>query len=155
MSKKFLIPAVLALAVSTVGSAAVTSVSAEKKTSASGGQRSDFALFDGTNADDPDAGAQCGARGAAFTYYIAVSNFSNDTAILRVTYADGDLVRFNIPALSSFSLTQAAGGTADVDDVISVTSETPGALAGSVSALFPPSAKVPRGQNSYCVTLQP
>jgi hypothetical protein len=161
MSKKFLMPAILALTVS-AAAAADNQAGAAKKGASAGGERSDFALFDGTNAADPDAGVRCGARlqgngngAVAFTYHIAVSNFSNDVAYLRVTYGDGDLVRFAVPALSSFSLTQAAGGTFGVDDTIRVTSETAGALAGSVSVMLPAAAKPPQGQSSYCVTLQP
>ena len=158
MTKKFIIPALLACTLSAAAAAATSAVDADKKNPASGGERSDFALFDGTNAEDPDAGVRCGARlggnnVSAFTYHIAVSNFSNDVAYLRVTYADDDLVRFAIPALSSFSLSQAAGGTKDVDDTITVTSETEGALAGSVSVMVHSSAKPPAGQDSFCVTL--
>lgn len=158
MTKKLIIPALLACTLAASAATAATSaVDADKKNPASGGQRSDFALFDGTNAEDPDSGVRCGARQgnnvSAFTYHIAVSNFSNDVAYLRVTYADDDIVRFAIPALSSFSLTQAAGGTKGVDDTITVTSETEGALAGSVSVMVSSSAKPPSGQNSFCVTL--
>ena len=124
------------------------------------GTRTDFALFDGTNAAAPDAGVSCGARQGgnssrvvAFTIHIAVSNFTADPAVLRVTYADGDLVRFNIPAFSSFSLTQAAGGTKNVDDLLSVTSETPGALAGAVSISTSSSARRHPTLSSFCVTI--
>jgi hypothetical protein len=166
MIKKFLIPAVAALTFTAAASAQSSEFAASKKNSAAGGERSDFALFDGTNASDPDAGVRCGARIAgennnnggsavAFTYSIAVSNFSNDVAYLRVTYGDGDFVRFAVPSLSSFSLNQSAGGTKGVDDKITVTSETAGALAGAVSVMVPAAAKAPAGQSSYCVTLKP
>lgn len=167
MSKKFLVPAIIALTLTAAASAATTDSSESKKNSAAGGQRSDFALFDGTNASDPDAGVSCGARisgengngnnssAIAFTYSVAVSNFSNDAAFLRITYADGDFVRFAVPANSSFSLNQSAGGTKGVDDKIKVTSETAGALAGAVSIMVPSAAKAPAGQSSYCVTLKP
>ena len=165
MKKKFLVPAIVALTLAAASSVA-TADNEGKKNSASGGERSDFALFDGTNASDPDAGVSCGARlsnekdngkgsAIAFTYSIAVSNFSNDTAFLRVTYGDGDFVRFAVPANSSFSLNQSAGGTKGVDDKIVVTSETAGALAGAVSIMAPAQAKPPAGQSSYCVTLKP
>jgi hypothetical protein len=168
MSKKFLVPAIIALTLTAAASAATADSSESKKNSAAGGQRSDFALFDGTNASDPDAGVSCGARisgengngngnssAIAFTYSVAVSNFSNDVAFLRITYADGDLVRFAVPANSSFSLNQSAGGTKGVDDRIKVTSETAGALAGAVSIMVPSAAKPPAGQSSFCVTLKP
>ena len=165
MSKKFLVPAIIALTLTAAGSAANADSGEGKKNSAAGGQRSDFALFDGTNASDPDAGASCGARlsgengnnssAIAFTYSVAVSNFSNDVAFLRITYGDGDFVHFAVPANSSFSLNQSAGGTKGVDDKIKVTSETAGALAGAVSIMVPSAAKPPSGQSSYCVTLKP
>ena len=167
MSKKFLVPAIIALTLTAAASAATADPSESRKNAAAGGQRSDFALFDGTNASDPDAGVSCGARisgengngnngsAIAFTYSVAVSNFSNDLAFLRITYADGDFVRFAVPANSSFSLNQSAGGTKGVDDKIKVTSETAGALAGAVSIMVPSAAKAPAGQSSFCVTLKP
>jgi hypothetical protein len=119
--------------------------------------RTDFALFDGTNAADPDAGVSCGARqgnkAIPFTIYVAVSNWSPDTAVLRVTYADGDVARFQIPANSSFSFVQAAGSTKNVDDLLVITSETEGALAGSVSISTSASAKKHPTLSSFCVTV--
>jgi len=121
--------------------------------------RTDFALFDGTNAADPDAGVRCGARqgggnkAISFTIYVAVSNWSPDTAVLRVTYADGDVARFQIPANSSFSFVQAAGSTRNVDDLLTITSETEGALAGSVSISTSASAKKHPTLSSFCVTI--
>ncbi len=74
--------------------------------------RSDFALFDGTNpANLPNAGAVCGARGT-YTYYVAVSNFG-PAGVARITYADKDFVNYQIPAGGSFSFSQAAGSTAE------------------------------------------
>ena len=119
--------------------------------------RTDFALFDGTNAADPDEGVSCGARqgnkAVPFTIYVAVSNWSPDTAVLRVTYADGDVARFQIPANSSFSFVQAAGSTKNVDDLLTITSETEGALAGSVSISTSASAKKHPTLSSFCVTI--
>ena len=126
---------------------------------AAGGERSDFALFDATNAD---TGARCGARlgsspnPVAFTYYVAVSNLSAAVKFLKVVYADGDFVRYPIPPNSSFSFTQAAGGTANVDDLITVLSETPApsGLVGSMSILVPAAAKPhPSVAPNFCKTL--
>ncbi|OGQ82766.1 MAG: hypothetical protein A3F90_06880 [Deltaproteobacteria bacterium RIFCSPLOWO2_12_FULL_60_19] len=126
---------------------------------AAGGQRSDFALFDGTQTD---TGAACGAKlGSSnnvvpFTYHIAVSNWSAATRVLRVVYADGDIVRYQIPPNGSFSLTQAAGGTAGVDDLIRIFDEGPAplGLAGSMSILTVAAAKPhPSLGANFCVTL--
>ena len=64
-------------------------------------------------------GAQCGAKlgssgqAVAFTYYVTVSNWSDTLRILRVLYADGEeMARYQIPPHTSFSFSQAAGGTA-------------------------------------------
>jgi hypothetical protein len=130
---------------------------AEDNGGGAGAVRTDHALFDNTNAADPDAGVSCGARRGnkpiAFTIHVAVSNFSNNPAVLRLTYADGDLVNFNIPPLSSYSFTQAAGGTKNVDDLLTITSETPGALAGAVSISTSASAKKHPLLSSFCVTI--
>src|ERR1044071_3657816 len=123
---------------------------AAQKGPAGGGERSDFALFDGTNPQAVEFGAQCGAtlgsskNAAAFTYYVTVSNWSDTLKILRVLYADGEeMARYQIPPHTSFSFTQAAGGTAGVDDLIRIFGEgtAPVELAGSVSATFPAAAK--------------
>ena len=131
---------------------------------ASGGTRTDFALFDGTNpAADSDTGAACGAKlggtgnnPVAFTYHVTVSNHSETARVLRIVYRDGDFVRYWIPPFTSFSLSQAAGGTLGVDDAIKVLQEGgPGVgLAGSMSILTESSAKPnPVVGTSLCVTL--
>jgi len=130
---------------------------------AAGGERSDFALFDGTNPIDVEFGAQCGAKlgnsgqAVAFTYYVTVSNWSTVTKVLRVLYADGqEMARYQIPAGTSFAFSQAAGGTAGVDDWIRVFGEgtAPVELAGSMSAKFPAAAKPhPSVGTSFCTTM--
>jgi hypothetical protein len=129
---------------------------------AAGGQRSDFALFDGTNPTAGETGMACGAKlGSSnnvvpFTYYVAVSNWSTEMKVLRVQYADGDMARYQIPAGTSFSLSQAAGGTAGVDDLIKVFAEgaSPSGLAGSMSILTVAAAKPhPSLGANFCVTL--
>jgi hypothetical protein len=128
-----------------------------------GGQESDFALFDGTDPSANEIGAQCGAKvgssnhAVAFTYYVTVSNWSATVKILRVLYADGqEIARYQIPPFSSFSFTQAAGGTAGIDDWIRVFAEgpVPSGIAGSMSALFPAAAKPhPSVGTNFCTTL--
>ena len=130
---------------------------------ASGGQRSDFALFDGTNSTSPEAGAQCGARAGssqnaiAFTYFVTVSNWSGTTKVLKVLYADGvENARYQIPPGTSFSFSQAAGGTVGVDDFIRVFAEgaQPSGLAGSMSILTDAAAHPnPANPTSLCTTL--
>lgn len=137
---------------------------AGKGSPAAGGERSDFALFDGTNTDPAafEFGAQCGAKlgggqAVAFTYHVTVSNWSDSLKILRVLYADGEeMARYQIPPHTSFSFSQAAGGTAGVDDWIRVFGEgtAPVGLAGSMSASFPAAAKPhPSVGTSFCTTL--
>src|SRR5689334_25444103 len=138
------------------------SYAAQKGSPAAGGERSDFALFDGTNPTDIEFGAQCGAKlgggqAVAFTYYVTVSNWSDTLKILRVLYADGEeMARYQIPPHTSFSFSQAAGGTAGVDDWIRVFGEgtAPVGLAGSMSASFPAAAKPhPSVGTNFCTTL--
>jgi hypothetical protein len=137
---------------------------AAQKGSAAGGERSDFALFDGTNPQAVEFGAQCGAtlgsskNPVAFTYYVTVSNWSDTLKILRVLYADGEeMARYQIPPHTSFSFSQAAGGTPGVDDWIRVFGEgtAPVGLAGSMSASFPAAAKPHPSvsADSFCTTL--
>jgi len=128
-----------------------------------GGQESDFALFDGTDPSANEIGAQCGAKvgksnnAVAFTYYVTVSNWSSTVKVLRVLYADGqEIARYQIPPFSSFSFTQAAGGTAGIDDWIRVFAEgpVPSGIAGSMSALFPAAAKPhPSVGTNFCTTM--
>jgi hypothetical protein len=131
---------------------------------AAGGQRSDFALFDGTDPTSGETGVACGARlgsstnPVAFTYYVAVSNFSETVKIIKVLYADGvEQARYQVPPFSSFSFQQAAGGTAGIDDAIRVFAEgpTPSGLAGSMSILAPAAARAHPllGGANLCVTL--
>ena len=132
-------------------------------TPAPGGQRTDFALFDGTNPTPPsDIGAACGAKlgssnnAVPFTFHVTVSNWSDSPKVLRVLYADGDVARYQIPARSSFSFSQAAGGTAGVDDLIQVFAEgaSPTEIAGSMSILTEAAAKPhPKLGSDLCKTL--
>ena len=92
-TKLTLISLLLLLAAISTGNAAAAP--------AAGGNRSDFALFDGTDPTANEIGAQCAARvgssnnAVAFTYYVTVSNWSDSVKILRVLYADGEeMARF-------------------------------------------------------------
>lgn len=152
-TKLTLISLLLLLAAISAGNAAAAA--------AAGGDRSDFALFDGTDPSANEIGAQCAARlgssnnAVAFTYYVTVSNWSDSVKILRVLYADGEeMARYQIPPHTSFSFSQAAGGTVGVDDWIRVFAEgpVPSGLAGSMSATFPAAAHPSVGTN-LCSTM--
>ncbi|HEY2966943.1 MAG TPA: hypothetical protein VGK75_01135 [Casimicrobiaceae bacterium] len=154
-TKLALIPLLLLLAAISTGNAAAAP--------AAGGTRSDFALFDGTDPAANEIGAQCAARlgssnnAVAFTYYVTVSNWSDSVKILRVLYADGqEMARYQIPPHTSFSFSQAAGGTAGVDDWIRVFAEgpVPSGLAGSMSASFSAGAQPhPSVGTNLCTTM--
>lgn len=95
---------------------------------------SDFALFDGSNpANQPNSGAVCSSNGA-FTYHVAVANWGADGEV-RITYKDGDIIRFPIAAGGSFAFSQAAGSKGGADSAVRVWNGGSAAqLAGSMSA---------------------
>ncbi len=97
--------------------------------------KSDFALFDGSNpANQPDSGAVCQAN-SAFTYHVAVANWG-DAGEVWITYADGDIIRFPIAAGGSFAFSQAAGSKGGADRAVRVSNGgTAAQLAGSMSAI--------------------
>jgi len=103
--------------------------------SAASADTSDFALFDGTNpANQPDSGAVCTAR-SAFTYHVTVANWGADGEV-RITYKDGDVVRFPIKAGASLAFSQAAGSKSGADRAVRVSNGGSAAqLAGSMSAI--------------------
>jgi hypothetical protein len=92
-----------------------------------------------------------------FTFHVTVSNWSDELKVLQVLYADGEeMARYQIPAHTSFSFSQAGGGTAGVDDWIRVFGEgaAPSGLAGSMSILAPAAAKPnPNVGQDFCTTL--
>ena len=117
-------------------------------TVASAADKADFALFDGTNLDNSDSGAVCGAKrpdniqeNKSFTYHVTVTNFSTADGEIRVIYRDGDFVRYVVPAGRSFSLSQAGGSRGGFDAAIRVDSDPD--IAGSVSA---------KGRHVFCLS---
>ncbi len=110
---------------------------------AGNGEKSDFALFDGTNPDNLDAdeqtGALCGiARGnrlqlrKSFVYYVTVTADDPDVdREVRVVYLDGDFVRYKIPLDGSFAFAQA-GGAGEFDAAVRIVVDKN--VSGSVSA---------------------
>ncbi len=103
--------------------------------------KADFALFDGTNPANTDPGAICGVNkgltslkiNKAFTLHVSVSNFSGTTKEFKLIYTDADFVRYQVPAGTSFNLSQAAGGPGGFDAAIRVDSDS--GMSGSVSAI--------------------
>ena len=118
--------------------------------------KSDFALL---NEPGGDTSVQCGARQntpqnrpIAFTYYVTMANYGA-AGFVRVVYADGDLVQYPIPAGGSFSFSQAAGGTINVDDLIRVRGAGGASLVGSISLLTHLNAKPhPAVSPDFCTT---
>jgi hypothetical protein len=113
---------------------------------------SDFALFDETGGD---FSVSCGSavtgtnqNNKAYEVHIAMRAINGD-AVMRVTFVDGDFVDFPIPDGTSFSMSQAAGGTPAVDGEVTVTSVGAGQLVGWMSANFYPAGA---GRWVYCVT---
>ncbi|SRR6266540_1601163 len=109
-----------------------------------GDNRSDFALFDGTNPTTeapPFGGAECSVNippGAATLYVSVTAHSSGPDGFVRATFADGDWVQFPIKSNGSFSFTQAMGGTLGVDNRIRISNGGTAAgarLVGWVSVL--------------------
>jgi len=69
-----------------------------------------------------DGVGYCGIERHAepWTLHIAASASAN-AAVLTVEFRDGDSITFNIPANTSFSLTEAMGGVPEVDDLVRIT----------------------------------
>jgi hypothetical protein len=126
-------------------------------TVASAKQQSDHALLNGPGGD---TSVQCGSkRGngpASFVYFVTMTNVALVPGAIRVTYADNDFVDYLIPAGGSFSFSQAAGGTKNVDDLITVTATGGAILIGSMSALLDEGAKPhPSLAPNFCTTTTP
>jgi hypothetical protein len=113
-------------------SAAVTPSEAKKP-------RTDFALFDGTNPANANAGALCfvtdGPPGKprAWTFHVSVSSFGGTG--FKLIYRDGDFVPFQVATGTSFSMSQAGGSNFSSTAVRIDNSQDAGAagLAGAVS----------------------
>jgi hypothetical protein len=103
---------------------------------ATSGLLADHALFDGTGAD---TAVSCrGTNEGAFIVYGAFRASGGDVT-MRVTFKDGDFVEYPIPQDTSFSFSEAAGGTPSVDRKIVVTASAgTGDLVGWLSAARSP-----------------
>jgi hypothetical protein len=91
--------------------------------------RSDFALFDGTNPANeapPNGGAECYVRSSfwrptAATLHVTVTaHASGPAGFVRATFKDGDFVEFPIASGGSFNFTQSIGGSPGTDDRIRI-----------------------------------
>jgi hypothetical protein len=103
------------------------------------GLLADHALIDQTGGDTD---VWCRATNKQpFTVYGAFQAFGGDVT-MRVTFKDDDFVDYPIAAGTSFSLSQAAGGTPSVDKKIVVsTTGAGGDLVGWMSAARSPGSK--------------
>lgn len=106
---------------------------------ATGGLLADHALIDQTGTDTD---VWCRATNKQpFIVYGAFQASGGDVT-MRVTFKDDDFVDYPIAAGTSFSLSQAAGGTPSVDKKIVVsTSGGAGDLVGWMSAARSPGSK--------------
>ena len=106
--------------------------------------KSDFALFDGTNAANLDAGGKtgvlCGVSnkdgdalrpGKEFTYYFSVTSDAAAAAECKVIYTDGDSVRYKIPVGTSLNISQA-GGSGVFDAAVRLDCDADISGAGSI-----------------------
>jgi len=123
--------------------------------------QTDFALFDETSGA---TGAKCGARkgggteAVAFVVHINVTNRADAGGVdgtFRVSYADGDFVDYAIKAGTTVSLSEAAGGTLVVNDLITVTGDGVGGsvLVGSMSIQTHGAGPHPSTSPNLCVTI--
>lgn len=103
------------------------------------GLLSDHALIDQTGTDTT---VFCrSTNGQPFTVYGSFGAFGGDVT-MRVTFRDGDFVDYPIAQDTSFSFSEAAGGTPSVDKKIVVsTSAGAGELVGWLSASRSPGSK--------------
>jgi hypothetical protein len=103
------------------------------------GLLSDHALIDQTGTDT-DVFCRS-TNGQPFTVYGSFRAFGGDVT-MRVTFRDGDFVDYPIAQDTSFSFSEAAGGTPSVDKKIVVsTSAGAGDLVGWLSASRSPVSK--------------
>ena len=107
-----------------------------------GSKNADFSFFDNTSPSEATEGVQCTAE-KSFAYQISASQWASTPNVVRITLADGDFTRYQIPGNTSLQLAGfARGGKKKKNDkdnfpdrCITVCAETPGQLAGQVSVL--------------------
>jgi len=105
---------------------------------ATDGLISDHALIDQTSGDTD---VWCRSpNGQAFTVYGAFRASGGDVT-MRVTFKDTDFVEYPIAQDTSFSFSEAAGGTPSVDKKLVVSASGAGDLVGWLSASRSPGSK--------------
>jgi hypothetical protein len=121
---------------------------------ASAKQGAAFALLNGPGGDTSvQCGAKRGSGPASFVYHVTMTNVAVEAGAVRVTYANGTFVDYQIPAGGSFSFSQAAGSTKNVDDLITVSATAPAVLVGSMSVLLDTGAQAHAAlAPSFCTT---
>src|SRR5947208_6484027 len=127
MFKRFL---TIAVSMALAFGAAATIFSASGAGASNPSHVHDHALFDTTSGD---TSVQCGSPNKSFEFMLSLRAINADS-VARVTFQDGDFVDFPIKQDTSFSLTQAAGDTRNVDRTLVVSNQGPGGLVGWVSA---------------------
>ena len=71
-----------------------------------------------------DTAIYCGLKkpGKPYNLHISASGVGlSGAGEVRITFKDGDFIRFDVPDGESFSMTQALGGVPGVDDVVKIT----------------------------------
>jgi hypothetical protein len=127
----------IALTFAIVAAVASSAALADDDDDHRGRAATDFALFDGTNPANTNAGAVCFVdrlRVRPWSFHVAVSSFGGTS--FRLIYRDGDFVPYQVPSGTSFSLSQAAGNNrAGVAIRVDNANDAgPAGLAGAVSA---------------------
>jgi hypothetical protein len=129
---------VLAAAAAMVVSAALAPAFADHDDRDRRSGNTDFALYDGTNPANTEAGALCFAErlrvGDPWDLHVAASSFGGTG--FQVRYKDGDFVNYQVPTGTSFSLSEAAGRNRSnvAIRIIDQGGTSPAGTSGSVSA---------------------
>ena len=88
-------------------------------------KRTDHALLCRGSCGGGDTAIYCGLAppGRPYNLHIAASTFGAGAGVLKLTFQDGDFMKFDVPADGSFSMTHALGGVPGIDDVVKITGE--------------------------------
>ena len=108
-----------------------------------------------------DKAGYCGVfkNGEPWEFHASATADNSGPGSLTIQFRDGDSVTFNIPASSSFNLTQEFGGVPGTDDLIRITGTS--GVTAIISALarsgaqdpFIEVAPKPAEKDNFCVSL--